>query len=79
METFEQGLIAHAGEDIASEDYLALFEAAPPLRELVTEIVSAEAPVSVVASATEFVLEGLHLGKRLNKDQSGSRATYRAR
>ena len=31
---------------------------------------------SVVASAVEFVLEGLHLSKRLNKDGS---ATYRSR
>jgi magnesium chelatase subunit I len=79
VDAFEQGLVAHAGEDIASEEYLALFEAVPPLRELVVELVGAEAPVSVVASATEFVLEGLHLGKRLNKDQSGTRATYRSR
>ena len=31
------------------------------------------------ASAVEFVLEGLHLSKRLNKDAAGSRATYRSR
>lgn len=79
VSAFEEGLVAHAGEDIASEDYLALFEAVPPLRELVAELVGAEAPVSVVASATEFVLEGLHLSKRLNKDQAGTRSTYRSR
>jgi magnesium chelatase subunit I len=56
VDAFEQGLVAHAGEDIASEEYLALFEAVPPLRELVVELVGAEAPVSVVASATEFAL-----------------------
>ena len=32
-----------------------------------------------VASATEFVLEGLHLTKRLNKEAAGSKATYRGR
>ncbi len=32
-----------------------------------------------VASATEFVLEGLHLSKRLNKDAVGGRAAYRGR
>ena len=32
-----------------------------------------------VASAVEFLLEGLHLSKRLNKDAVGARATYRAR
>ena len=29
--------------------------------------------------AVEFVLEGLHLSKRLNKDSAGSSATYRSR
>jgi len=32
-----------------------------------------------VAAAVAFVLEGLHLSKRLNKDARGARATYRAR
>jgi magnesium chelatase subunit I len=32
-----------------------------------------------VASAAEFVLEGLHLSKRLNKDAMGTRSTYRSR
>jgi magnesium chelatase subunit I len=33
----------------------------------------------MVASAVEFVLEGLHLSKRLNKDAVGPRAQYRGR
>ena len=32
---------------------------------------------AVIASAVEFVLEGLHLNKRLNKDRSGGKAQYR--
>ena len=32
-----------------------------------------------VAAALAFVLEGLHLSKRLNKDVSERRAIYRAR
>ena len=31
----------------------------------------------MVASAVEFLLEGLHLTKRLNKEAAGARATYR--
>ncbi len=58
-------------------DALAKF---PALRELVGAVPGAggESP-GAVASATEFVLEGLHLAKRLNKDAAGTRATYRAR
>ena len=33
----------------------------------------------MVASAVEFLLEGLHLSKRLNKDAMGNRASYRSR
>ena len=37
------------------------------------------APSAAIASAVEFLLEGLHLSKRLNKDAQAGRATYRAR
>ena len=37
-----------------------------------------ESPAGI-ASGIEFVLEGLHLTKRLNKDAVGARATYRSR
>ena len=30
-----------------------------------------------VASAVEFIFEGLHLNKRLNKDHVGSKMLYR--
>jgi magnesium chelatase subunit I len=30
-----------------------------------------------VAAATEFLLEGLHLNKRLNKDKVGNKVQYR--
>ena len=30
-----------------------------------------------VAGAVEFILEGLHLTKRLNKEAAGTKATYR--
>jgi magnesium chelatase subunit I len=34
---------------------------------------------AMLASAVEFILEGLHLSRRLNKDAAGSKATYRSR
>ena len=40
------------------------------------EITRDERP-QVQASAIEFVLEGLHLNKRLNKDRVAGRALYR--
>jgi magnesium chelatase subunit I len=32
---------------------------------------------ATIASATEFVLEGLHLNRKLNKDRTEGRAHYR--
>ena len=76
---FEGGVIAHTGEDIASAQYVELFNQVPPLRELVVAAVGKTESVAQIASGVDFVLEGLHLSKRLNKDESGSRATYRSR
>ncbi|MFA5775005.1 MAG: sigma 54-interacting transcriptional regulator [Ilumatobacteraceae bacterium] len=76
---FDEGMVAHTGEDIASAEYVTMLEGSPPLREIVVSIVQGDESPAVIASATEFVLEGLHLSKRLNKDSLGSRSTYRAR
>jgi magnesium chelatase subunit I len=79
LDAFDEGTVVDAGEDVSSADYVALVVAIPALAEPVTELVGPEAPPAVVASAVEFVLEGLHLSKRLNKDSAGARSTYRGR
>ncbi len=79
VDAFEGDLIVHAGDDVVSADYLALLEDVPALREPVTAIIEGDESPASVASAVEFVLEGLHLSKRLNKEAVGSRAQYRGR
>ncbi len=76
---FEEGAIAHTGEDIASADLAAVVEAVPALRPPVVALTGGDESPAAVAAAAAFVLEGLHLSKRLNKDASGQRATYRGR
>lgn len=76
---FEEGAIAHTGEDMSSSDLINHLATIPALRAPVLTLVGGDESEPVVASAVEFVLEGLHLTKRLNKDASGSRATYRSR
>ena len=82
IEAFDDGVTVSAGEDISSVDYLALLKSMPaldaPVHALLADEPDAEAP-AVVASAVEFVLEGLHLSKRLNKEAAGGRAQYRSR
>ena len=76
---FEEGAIAHTGEDVSSSDLAALVERIPALRAPVVELTGGDESPAAVAAAVAFVLEGLHLSKRLNKDTSGTRATYRGR
>ena len=76
---FEEGAIAHVGEDVPSSDLAALVETVPALRKPVAALTGGDESPAAVAAAASFVLEGLHLSKRLNKDTSGTRATYRSR
>jgi magnesium chelatase subunit I len=78
LSDFDEGTVVHTGDDVASADYVSVLERLPALREAVLPLAGTEAPAAV-ASATELVLEGLHLSRRLNKDVAGSRATYRGR
>jgi magnesium chelatase subunit I len=78
---FTEQVVVHAGDDLPSAAYLAVLadipELEPPTRALAGPA-AAESP-ALMASALEFLLEGLHLTKRLNKDSSGARALYRGR
>jgi magnesium chelatase subunit I len=76
---FDEGLVAHTGEDVPSADEAALVQQVPALREPVLALTGGDESPAAVAAAVEFVLEGLHLAKRLNKDAAGARATYRGR
>ena len=75
----EEGIVAHTGEDIPSTDEARLVEQIPALRTVVLALTNGDESPAAVASAVEFVLEGLHLSKRLNKDGSATGATYRSR
>jgi magnesium chelatase subunit I len=79
VDAFEGSRVVHAGEDVASADYVALVQEMKPLREPMLQLTGGDESAASVASAVEFVLEGLHLSKRLNKEAVGSRAQYRGR
>jgi magnesium chelatase subunit I len=82
VEAFDNGVTVDAGEDVAAGEYARLLESMPaltaPVQALLEGEPGAESP-AMLASATEMVLEGLHLAKRLNKDAAGGRALYRSR
>jgi magnesium chelatase subunit I len=78
---FDEGEVIHTGDDVPSARFVDTLDKFPALRETVMQVpgMSGSESAGVLASGTEFVLEGLHLSKRLNKDAAGTRATYRAR
>jgi magnesium chelatase subunit I len=79
IEAFEGERVVHAGDDVLSSDYVALVGDIPALRDPVAQLTGSSESPAAVASAVEFVLEGLHLSKRLNKEAVGARAQYRSR
>ncbi len=76
---FDGGTVVHAGDDVLSADEAKLVSEIPALRQPVSSLTGGDESPAAVASAVEFILEGLHLSKRLNKDAVGARATYRSR
>jgi magnesium chelatase subunit I len=74
---FEDGLVVETGERVPSREYVRWMAEIPGLHGAVRSLGTfdatdgAEEP-AVVASAVEFLLEGLHLSRRINKDRSGS-------
>ena len=76
---FETGAIAHVGEDVPSTELVTLVNQIPALSGPINTITGGDQTPAVVASAVEFILEGLHLTRRLNKDSAGGKATYRSR
>ena len=79
---FEDGLVVETGDRVASRDYVRWAHEVPGLLTAVRRLDpfdvtdGAEEP-AVVASAVEFILEGLHLSRRINKDRSGAAVVYR--
>ncbi len=81
LPAFEEGTIVHTGDDVPSVELARLVEDVPALREAVRRLAGNDESPAAIAAAVEFVLEGLHLSKRLNKDAASASgaATYRAR
>ena len=75
---FDESRVVHAGDDLPASSYADLLAQLPALETPVLALANGESP-GAMASAAEFVLEGLHLTKRLNKEAAGARATYRGR
>jgi magnesium chelatase subunit I len=75
IERFESGASAEVGEMIGSSAHERLVDEIPELRRAIARLDVGESPAGV-ASGVEFVLEGLHLNRRLNKERRGIGVRY---
>jgi magnesium chelatase subunit I len=78
VEAFDSGLTVRTGATVAAAEDARLLSDLPALSDTLADLEVGETPAGV-ASAVEFVLEGLHLSKRLNKDAVAGRTEYRGR
>ncbi len=77
VDAFDGGLVLETAELLPSADYARLVHDVPGLSSAVGRLAAGESQASL-ASAVEFLVEGLHLNRRLNKERvAGGSARYR--
>ena len=73
---FEEGLVFESGSSISSSKYSEKLPQMDDLAEIIRRVEPSDEPAAV-ASAIEFVLEGLHLNRRINREQVAGGYRYR--
>ncbi|MCZ6869433.1 MAG: AAA family ATPase [Gammaproteobacteria bacterium] len=75
---FAEGVSIETGEGLDSESYVDVIKQIDGLDAAVSRLAETQSPAER-ASAAEFILEGMHLNKLLNKDRVSGKTRYRAR
>jgi len=73
---FDMGNTAETSSEKPASEYMALMTQVNGLADAVKKLTTDERP-EVVASAVEFILEGLHLNRRLNCERTSAGYLYR--
>jgi magnesium chelatase subunit I len=76
VHAFEGGLNVEVGDTMPSMEYMLQASSTVGIKSAVAKLGVQNNPASI-ASAVEFILEGLHLNRKLNKDRMEHRARYR--
>src|SRR5688572_21815905 len=79
---FEEGLVIETGDRVPAREYVRWMAEVPGLHDVVRrlgtfDVTDGSEEPAVVASAVEFLLEGLHLARRINKDRGLVGTVYR--
>jgi magnesium chelatase subunit I len=73
---FKAGTAVEVSDSMPSAEYARIVKQVDGLASAIKKLNLDDDPATL-ASSVEFVLEGLHLNKRLNKDKIAGRAQYR--
>ena len=76
LAAFQRGATMHVSPTLPSQEYVKQALQIPGMKGAVAKLGAAGNPAAI-AAAVEFVLEGLHLNRKLNKERGESRATFR--
>jgi len=76
VDQFTEGFSVEVSDAMKAKSYIRNVKEVLGLAEAISMITDSERP-EAIASAAEFVLEGLHVNKRLNKTKSEGKTIYR--
>ena len=74
---FDEGWGVEVSDSAPSSEYLDALREVPGLRDAIAQLGVFETP-GLMATASEFIFEGLHLHQKLNKERQGGRFAYHA-
>ena len=77
LAAFSRGATMHVSATQSSQEYVKQALQIPGMKGAVAKLGASGNPAAV-AAAVEFVLEGLHLNRKLNKERGEARSTFRA-
>ena len=76
VKQFNGGFTVETSDNMNAKSYVRYVKEIPGLAKAVKKITDTEAP-ETLASVVEFILEGAHLNKRLNKSKVAGKTIYR--
>ena len=76
LAAFQKGATMSVSAELPSKEYVAQALQIPGMKGAVAKL-GAQGSPAAIAAAVEFVLEGLHLNRKLNKEKGESRSTFR--
>ena len=77
LAAFQRGATMHVSSQLPSQEYVKQALQIPGMKGAVAKLGATGNPAAI-AAAVEFVLEGLHLNRKLNKERGETRSTFRA-